>query len=246
MSLYLNVPYSEKDEAKALGAKWNPRAKKWYVNCSPEYYRKFAKWLLCGRKSVIIPMDEIFIIEGKISCWKCGSETVVAGLGVNSFVRLFESINCTDEELVCEYSDEYIKSHALFRLSWTDKEADIPPAILKYLKQNYSVKTRYSNAKHRRVFANHCKHCGSRLGNWFIFDRPESPFSAYGDNEEELAERIGRLRIKAIPTYDDFPLYWKCTMTPNDYAYFEYAEVEDLYLTDNRDGIASYSDLYLY
>lgn len=29
--LLLNVPYSEKDEAKALGARWNPEKKKWYV-----------------------------------------------------------------------------------------------------------------------------------------------------------------------------------------------------------------------
>ena len=27
MSLFLNVPYAEKDEAKALGAKWNPTIK---------------------------------------------------------------------------------------------------------------------------------------------------------------------------------------------------------------------------
>lgn len=29
MKLYLNVPYAEKDTAKALGAKWNARAKKY-------------------------------------------------------------------------------------------------------------------------------------------------------------------------------------------------------------------------
>ena len=27
--LLINVPYSEKDEAKALGAKWNPDEKSW-------------------------------------------------------------------------------------------------------------------------------------------------------------------------------------------------------------------------
>ena len=33
--IYLNVPYSEKDEAKVLGAKWDARRKKWYMctNC---------------------------------------------------------------------------------------------------------------------------------------------------------------------------------------------------------------------
>lgn len=39
----LNVPYNEKDEAKALGAKWDKEKKQWYipqVDCTP-----FAKWL---------------------------------------------------------------------------------------------------------------------------------------------------------------------------------------------------------
>jgi ribonuclease HI len=29
--IYLNVPYERKDEAKQLGAKWNPQKKKWYT-----------------------------------------------------------------------------------------------------------------------------------------------------------------------------------------------------------------------
>ena len=29
--IYLNVPYSQKDKAKKLGAKWDARARKWYV-----------------------------------------------------------------------------------------------------------------------------------------------------------------------------------------------------------------------
>jgi hypothetical protein len=29
--LFLTVPYAEKDEAKALGARWNPTRRRWYV-----------------------------------------------------------------------------------------------------------------------------------------------------------------------------------------------------------------------
>ena len=29
--IYLNVPYAQKDAAKALGARWDPTHKKWYV-----------------------------------------------------------------------------------------------------------------------------------------------------------------------------------------------------------------------
>ena len=40
----LNVPFKEKDEAKSLGARWNPTAKHWYI---PEGLADapFAKWL---------------------------------------------------------------------------------------------------------------------------------------------------------------------------------------------------------
>lgn len=37
MSLLLDVPYSEKDEAKKLGARWNPELKKWYVEDKKNY-----------------------------------------------------------------------------------------------------------------------------------------------------------------------------------------------------------------
>ena len=31
MIVWLKVPFAEKDQAKALGARWNPAQKKWYV-----------------------------------------------------------------------------------------------------------------------------------------------------------------------------------------------------------------------
>ena len=45
--LFLNVPYAEKDEAKALGARWNPTKRRWYV---PDGVATdaFAKWAAQG------------------------------------------------------------------------------------------------------------------------------------------------------------------------------------------------------
>lgn len=41
--MLLNVPYAEKDEAKALGARWNPTRRSWYV---PDGVAQapFARW----------------------------------------------------------------------------------------------------------------------------------------------------------------------------------------------------------
>jgi len=41
--LLLNVPYAEKDEAKALGARWNPTKRRWYVPDGVDT-AAFAKW----------------------------------------------------------------------------------------------------------------------------------------------------------------------------------------------------------
>ena len=41
--IYLNVPYAEKDAAKALGAKWDAARKKWYVPMGTNV-NSFSKW----------------------------------------------------------------------------------------------------------------------------------------------------------------------------------------------------------
>ncbi|WP_277279231.1 zincin-like metallopeptidase domain-containing protein [Thalassospira lucentensis] len=58
--IYLNVPFSEKDEAKALGAKWDRRAKAWYARDDMEL-EPFKRWQETKAKALepkINPEDE--------------------------------------------------------------------------------------------------------------------------------------------------------------------------------------------
>jgi hypothetical protein len=41
---FLNVPYAEKDQARELGARWNPARKRWYVPDGAAL-EPFARWL---------------------------------------------------------------------------------------------------------------------------------------------------------------------------------------------------------
>lgn len=41
---YLNVPYAQKDAAKALGARWDAANKKWYVPAGKDL-EPFVQWL---------------------------------------------------------------------------------------------------------------------------------------------------------------------------------------------------------
>lgn len=44
MITFLKVPYAEKDDAKKLGARWNPEKKKWYVE-NVNNLLLFKRWL---------------------------------------------------------------------------------------------------------------------------------------------------------------------------------------------------------
>lgn len=44
MRVYLNCPFDEKDEAKALGARWDPQKKRWYIQDVKDL-SAFARWL---------------------------------------------------------------------------------------------------------------------------------------------------------------------------------------------------------
>ncbi|WP_197068263.1 DUF5710 domain-containing protein [Candidatus Soleaferrea massiliensis] len=240
MKLYLNVPYSEKEEAKSLGAKWNARVKKWYINTDPKEYTKFSKWILGDTDDAVIATEYIFIVESQQKCWKCGQSTRVVGLGIGEFVHIYGDADDPHFEIV----EDYVEPGEELHLAWADNENDIPPKLLKYLKDTYSVKTGYSKTIGRKCFANHCDCCGVLQGNWFLFNEPDSPLSSCVGGDE-LIERMCKLKIKGIPIKDDLQLDWNVGFCSNDYAYFKYGQFEELVLsTDPNDEYISYEELY--
>jgi len=232
MGLFLNVPYAEKNEAKALGAKWNAKVKKWYAESN---YIKFAKWILRDTDEAFIAREYIYIIEGEQTCWRCHKKTRVIGLGISDFVNIYGEI---DNPKIDEIFDDEL------HLSWTDKEENIPPKLLRYLKENYSVKTGYSKTLEGNCFANHCDYCGSLQGNYFLFDEPTSPLSSDIEGKR-LINRMSKLKIYGIPIDDDLQLNWDFGFGDNDYAYFEFGQFNELVLANNPDDYwISYEDLY--
>lgn len=240
VKLYLDVPYDQKEEAKALGAKWNPRIKKWYIDTSPEEYIRFAKWILRETDDAIIAIEYLHVVEGQRVCWKCRRPTRVIGLGIGEFIHIFGEM----EEPQYEFVEDYVEPGEEMHLAWTEREEDIPPKLLRYLKDNYSVKTGYSKTLGGKCFANHCDCCGEIQGNWFLFDEPDSPLSSCVEGSE-LVERMGRLKIKAIPIDDNLLLNWSVGFCINDYAYLKYGHFEELVLSsDPANEYISYEELY--
>lgn len=55
---YLDVPFKEKDEAKALGARWDIAARKWYVPAGKDL-TLFHAWLSAGDKASAAPVTDL-------------------------------------------------------------------------------------------------------------------------------------------------------------------------------------------
>lgn len=238
--LYLNVPYNEKEEAKALGAKWSFRLKKWYTNASPKEYVKFSKWLLRDSDEAIIATENIFIIEGQQKCWKCKRTTTVIGLGICDFITIYGDIDNPQ----CELENGFAGQGEELHLAWVEKEENIPPKLLRYIKENYSVKTGYSKTIGNKCFANHCDCCGTLQGNYFLFEEPDSPLSSCIDGHE-LIERMNKLKLKCISIDDDLQLNWNISLCSNDYAYFVHCQFEELMLSAKSENHSvSYEELY--
>lgn len=57
----LNVPYDQKDDAKALGARWDTELKKWYVPDGLDV-EAFSRWLPPSKQDPLpveyIPVDD--------------------------------------------------------------------------------------------------------------------------------------------------------------------------------------------
>ncbi len=69
--LYLDVPFPDKEQVKALGARWDRDARSWYV---PNHLdvESFTHWL------ALLPADDdpLLCIAGLPQCcWKCGEDT---------------------------------------------------------------------------------------------------------------------------------------------------------------------------
>ena len=98
MSLLLNVPYAEKDEAKSLGARWNPELRKWYVTDKKDYH-KFTKWYEDKNANLII-MDHLYIIIGKQNCFKCKEQTNVLSFASDLYYSIDdECFELFDEDI---------------------------------------------------------------------------------------------------------------------------------------------------
>ena len=59
--IWLDVPFAEKDQAKALGARWSAAAKRWY---SPAESSDLARWAALPEIPELLPGEDRSFGEG--------------------------------------------------------------------------------------------------------------------------------------------------------------------------------------
>lgn len=181
MALLLNVPYDEKEQAKVLGARWNPELKKWYIS-EKNLYHNFKKWFN-DIKSNIIVCQQIYVVEAERKCFRCGRNTPVISLGVDHYVLL----NSPFSKEGCAISESETEVHLIGDIEF------IPDSLSTYFKERFNFYIDFSKQnKSYKYYANHCRHCGVIHGDFYLHSRADSPFFIYSkeDAEKLLVHKI--------------------------------------------------------
>ena len=167
----LNVPFSEKDEAKSLGARWNPNIKKWYVPIGVNT-SLFERWMLVENEFALSPL---FIVKSAQECWRCNQSSDVYCIASSGFLdedgtendfTIFsnlENIDIRVEKLIQEYIPLY--------------------------------KPDYSKTAEGVYYMNHCQNCSVKLGDFFMHSEPDGAFLPMSENS---ATKITIFQLSAI------------------------------------------------
>lgn len=185
MNVLLNVPYKEKDAAKARGAKWNPNIKSWYIS-NVENIPDFLQWL--PEHNIIC--ESLYLLKMQQECWNCGKSTNVVLLA-------------TDKS----YSDSnnYQMNANLQILTYVTA---MPDLLAGYMQRSWQYFRSFSRTINKSYFVNHCTECNRIQGDNFLHEIPEKAF--YKKLLYQDADPISYSAIKnqfAVPIKANLPQY---------------------------------------
>jgi hypothetical protein len=176
-SIYLDVPYAEKDEAKRLGARWDAERKAWFVPAGLDA-AAFSRWLsqeVEMQQRLIAP---IWIKRSTEPCWKCHRSSKVFAVSASVIIDVEYGDDDDDEEYeqTIDNDDDSIDLNDL---------ESIDPRIEALFKQ-YAPGYRkdFSKTQDRQVYMNHCEHCDAKLGDFFLHSEPGGAFFPMTEDED--------------------------------------------------------------
>lgn len=177
----LEVPFAEKDEAKSLGARWDPGRKTWYVPAGSSHHA-FQRWLPPGEddaETELVPA--VYAVESKTPCWRCDKQPRVVTIGAESFIAR----GATDEPVG---PDLYLFSVIEY----------VPLELLEAMRRvNPGYRRRFSKTAGASYYMNHCA-CGAQLGDFYMHSEPGGAFFPTTPQAAQ-AIRLRRLKVQGRP-----------------------------------------------
>lgn len=171
----LTVPFAEKDQAKALGARWDSGLRTWYVpdglSSAP-----FASWLPAADRWNV-RATHYWIVASDTTCWKCDGLTTAFTLALPSGHETLEGDDLGDEWIdhdhltvlsyITDVSDEVLKEAGRICTGW---------------------RSDFSKTTESRYWMNHCRSCGMKQGDFSLHSEPGGAF--FPLDERELARWV--------------------------------------------------------
>jgi hypothetical protein len=178
----LRVPIAEKDQAKRLGARWDPRLRVWYVPPGVDD-APLSKWILAPEPPNI-RADSYFLAESARECWRCSRQTRVFAILLPAG---HEVLHVDDDPA----DDEWQVAEAPTRLSYIEYLPDPIAERLRSLAPHYW--TDFSQTTQSFYWMNHCERCGAKQGDFDTVEEHGSPFNP------SVQEAAAAVLLREIP-----------------------------------------------
>jgi Domain of unknown function (DUF5710) len=182
LSQYLNVPFAEKDQAKTLGARWDGKAKQWYVpdGVSAQPFAQWVQQTHTLQSSLIAPL---YLRTSCQPCWRCSKVSRVYCLGASAI----NDVQYDDDDGQ-PYSNIVETENDLIDVC--DLE-DIDTRLLALLNQHASTyRPAFSKTKNSKCWMNHCEHCDAKIGDFFLHSEPGGAFFPMSEDESTITDSI--------------------------------------------------------
>jgi len=172
MSIQIEVPYQEKNDAKAKGAFWDTNNKTWYI---PERKKidDFQNWF--PEQTDIIIKPPILIANNTRYCWKCNKETPLIAVGGLELIMQDYIDDDTDKV------EWFVKKNSLALFS---EITYLPKQVVNIIQSKFPFfRYTYSKIIQGKYWGNNCIHCNSLQGDFFNHGEPGGAFCPMSDEE---------------------------------------------------------------
>ena len=163
----LRVSFSEKDEAKRLGARWDPTHKVWFVSKQSDLVQ-FRRWFP-PPPDCDIRARSFGVAESSKPCWKCARTTRVYAIALPQSHSTREIIEIGEEDV-----EFWMVQDDPSFVSYLNAVIEPQAAMLREHAPLYFLD--FSKTTGSSYWMNHCEHCGMKQGDFEIHSEPAGAF----------------------------------------------------------------------